>query len=391
MDATVAWNHVDLRFKADRRVQLVVELTTDELRVAFIGQSGQVGLSRDISESGEAVGACDTCGQASCFRHIRVQPTRAKKAFVVDEVWPEFADYIREERSEGDRLLAPVDGRRLRKPQYAWEDVNSSAWWEALVFSRKSRGVSQQGALRQRLLLERAKAIAERLASRLTFDETELVVQLSFLPFLWQAGELGGRRFSVLMTRMPMDTIQKVLDDAFARFPDRALLADYRAPDDLVRAEEEALAAAYRVVTPNLQMVEMFPSRAQLLPWTKPAGADWKRGAAIGFPGPTVSRKGAYEVREAAKRLGLEVVLGGSELEGAGFWDGVRVRKGDVLDGTFAVVQPALLEDKPRALLRAQAAGCPIVCTTACGLQADHLCEYGDDDGLVRILSSLIG
>ena len=40
------------------------------------------------------------------------------------------------------------------------------------------------------------------------------------------------------------------------------------------------------------------------------------------FVGPTIARKGAYEVRDAARALDLEVVLLGSELEGAEFWSG---------------------------------------------------------------------
>jgi glycosyltransferase involved in cell wall biosynthesis len=91
----------------------------------------------------------------------------------------------------------------------------------------------------------------------------------------------------------------------------------------------------------------------------------------VAFPGPTIARKGAYELREAAKALDLEIVLIGSELEGDGFWDGVRTRRADPanwLDGVSAVVQPALLEDAPRKLLQALASGVPVVATPACGL-----------------------
>jgi glycosyltransferase involved in cell wall biosynthesis len=85
-----------------------------------------------------------------------------------------------------------------------------------------------------------------------------------------------------------------------------------------------------------------------------------------------VARKGAYELREAARALGLEVVALGSELEGSEFWDGVAMRKpgpgANWLDGVAAVVQPAIVEERPRHLLTALAAGVPVIATRACGL-----------------------
>jgi hypothetical protein len=38
------------------------------------------------------------------------------------------------------------------------------------------------------------------------------------------------------------------------------------------------------------------------------------------------------------------------------------------LEHAAVVVQPALLEDNPRPLLRAVAAGIPVICTSNCGL-----------------------
>jgi glycosyltransferase involved in cell wall biosynthesis len=75
-------------------------------------------------------------------------------------------------------------------------------------------------------------------------------------------------------------------------------------------------------------------------------------------------------MREAARTLGLKIRLCGSELEGSGFWDGIDVDRaaGDWLEGCCAVVQPAVLEDQPRKLLRAIAEGVPVVATRACGV-----------------------
>jgi glycosyltransferase involved in cell wall biosynthesis len=100
--------------------------------------------------------------------------------------------------------------------------------------------------------------------------------------------------------------------------------------------------------------------------------------------GPTIARKGAYEVREAARALDLEVVLPGSELEGPDFWRGVRTRSASAsnwLDGVAAVVQPALLEDAPRKLLFALANGVPVIATRAGGLPEQDGLTLVDGDG----------
>src|SRR5204863_3813816 len=93
------------------------------------------------------------------------------------------------------------------------------------------------------------------------------------------------------------------------------------------------------------------------------------------FPAQTVARKGAYEVRDAARALDLDVLLLGSELEGPDFWDGVRTRKFDNpcepngwLKEVALVVQPAIAEERPRYLLAALAADVPVIAAPACGL-----------------------
>jgi hypothetical protein len=214
------------------------------------------------------------------------------------------------------------------------------------------------------------------------------VLPIGLLPFAWRAGALGGRRFRVLATRLPLVEIHRRLDAGFARYPERALLGDFRAPRELVQAEREALKEAEAIVTPHAEIAALFGPKAARLDWAVTQG-EWTPGPAIGFPGPVVGRKGAYEVREAARRLGLTVVTPGRDVEGDGFWDGVPVRRGSILDGTFAVVQPALIEDKPRALLRAQAAGCPVVATRACGVEGVHEVAPFDVEGLVAELERL--
>jgi glycosyltransferase involved in cell wall biosynthesis len=94
---------------------------------------------------------------------------------------------------------------------------------------------------------------------------------------------------------------------------------------------------------------------------------------AVAFPGPTAARKGAYELRAAARKLNFEVVLLGAELEGGNSWEGVPLQRrargsADWLEGVAVVVQPSLVEENPRALLAAINAGVPVIATAACGL-----------------------
>ncbi len=63
---------------------------------------------------------------------------------------------------------------------------------------------AKDGPQRRAAELRWSQALAARMTRALTPDVTDVVVAQSFLPHLWQGGHLGGRRFTVLMTRMPM-------------------------------------------------------------------------------------------------------------------------------------------------------------------------------------------
>lgn len=106
----------------------------------------------------------------------------------------------------------------------------------------------------------------------------------------------------------------------------------------------------------------------------------------------TAATYGAWEVRAAALALALEVIPLGAELEGADFWRGVRVRFGGDWRLADAVVQPALVEEQPRRLLAALAAGLPVIATPACGLDPQPgltLVPPDDADALIQALAAL--
>jgi hypothetical protein len=339
---------------------------------------------------GPVARSCATCGETACFRHehpdSRGSANRAdigRCAFLVDENWPEFQEYVVGARQPGDVLGVPLDGATWRLPRYRWDrrgfTHSGSAPLQALRRAIAIRRAPAQGAARRRAEQIGAARIAARLARLLTPDVTKVVVAQSLLPFLWREGHLGGRDVEVLMTRLPIGELHARLDQAFAAHPERSTLGDFRAPQELLEAEAEALAYASRIVTPHTEIAALFADRAVTLEWRGPRVQSIARPASsrrtIGFPGPTVARKGAYELREAARALGLEVVLLGSDLEGPSFWDGVKTRKFDPAQGAdgwlqqvAVVVQPAIVEDRPRHLLSALAAGIPVIATPACGL-----------------------
>jgi hypothetical protein len=132
------------------------------------------------------------------------------------------------------------------------------------------------------------------------------------------------------------------------------------------------------------------------LPWAIKQRNPAKRGAGrIAFPASTLCRKGAYEVREVARALNLEVMCLGGFLEGADFWSGVSLVEPDPRDwltGISAVVLPAYVENRPRRLLEAVAAGVPVVASPECGLgKLSGVTQIGshESEELVRVLRAI--
>jgi hypothetical protein len=407
-DATIAWNYVDLRFRAPQPLLLRVRLEQDALVVslyAAAGRAGVVGNERTAPTSAEARDAardCATCDETACFRHgAGASQEGGSTAFIVDEFWPEFDDFIAGRAAPGGMMCLPIEGRRWKRPNYAWRThglKTITAPVRTLQRALASRRLAAQGAARQRTLLRDADRMALALAHGLSEDVTEIFVAQSFLPALWSAGLLGGRRFTVLATRLPMHLLHERLDAAALAHPDRPTLADFRADAVRLAAEQEALAHAHAIVTPNAEIASLFGARAMLLPWRTPIqrAPATPRLRRIAFPGPTAARKGAYEVREAARALDIEVAPLGADLEGADFWAGTRlVRPGgaDWFCGVSAVVQPAWVEERPRRLLQALSAGIPVIATSACGISSQTgltLIAPGSPGALQAALESVL-
>ncbi len=372
-DATVAWNYVDLRFRSDQPFSLEAFLTRTELVVRVRKQKITTRKELNVINNRTVANSCATCGQDGCFNWHRVD----RKELVEGTAWllSQWSSEFEQVDAPRTQLFRLIDGKRWRRPAYIFPDDTFNSicdfTWLGLKQAFRRRRVDERGSVRQMRILYESEELARAFARRLPYDVRHLVVSQNLLPFLWREGVLGGRTFDVLMSRLPLTEIHARLDESAALHPDRMLLSDFRAPDEIVKAEAEALASAERHFTCH-QAVAHTVSHPVMLEWPKQRPMDWKPGKRLVFPGPTAARKGAFEVREVARRLQLEVVLLDNVLEGPDFWDGVitnrMARTDNWLVGVGVVVQPAVVEDRPIALLKALASGCPVVATDACGL-----------------------
>jgi hypothetical protein len=318
-DATVFWNYVDLRFRSTNAFRIEADLSADHLTVRIRGQRSDAKQLHDLTRYAKANGhanSCASCGQAECFRSAK-QPVDVgfgTTAFLVDEFVPEFDNYVRTKRTQQDKLSLPIDGKRIGKENYAWTTDGFAEVRQQPVFvlrrALRSRRLAMQGAARQRNLLAAAERLSACYAKQLGFDALHIVVQQNLLPFLWRNGHLGGRTFDVLMTALPMNELQKRLDHAAALHPESRTLADFRAEEDLIAAEDAALAAARKIITPHTEIAAIFRDRSELLPWVLPVVEPLQKITSnkpvIVFPSSTVGRKGCYELRDAIRGKALK-------------------------------------------------------------------------------------
>lgn len=404
-DATVFWNYVDLRFRSDQPCRIEVVLERTELVVRILKQQPRrrhiavEPVSAPAPAAGRTPNSCDSCDAYACFRRIDPATIRqqSRTAYLLDAVWPEFDRWVQASLGAHDSLFVPLDGKAWNKPQYGWTTAGFETVTTFPLFTLRralaSRRLTSQGAARQQSALLFRERLARLYASRLDYRIDHLVVAQDLLPFLWKLGVLQGRTVDVLMSAMPMRDMQAQLDAAFARNPASRTLGDFRAHGSLPALEAQALRYARQIVTPHTSVAASFAG-AVLLSWTAPPARAHAGGKKIVFPAATLGRKGAYELREAARTLGLRLMLAGPDLESGQFWDGVEVERmplpdAHALKDAAVVVLPAWVENRPARLLQALQWGIPVIASTACGLpeQANlTLVAAGDSAALTDAL-----
>lgn len=384
-DATVFWNYVDLRFCSPNSFRIEAFLGKEHLTVKFKSEKKaknfvNIGRFQTVSSPNSNPNSCATCGIESCFRNLKPEKNIkfGNTAFLADEFSPEFDKYIQNVRTEKDVLFVPLDGKRFRKANYKWNlegfRKTNQSLFATLERSYKSRKLAAQGAARQENLLAMYERLAESYAKKLRYDNLHVVVTQNLLPFLWKSGVLGGRTFDVLMTALPMREIQKRLDYAFSLHPESSTLGDFRAVENLVEAESEALRNADKIITPHTEIASLFGAKAELLSWELPKAKKIKKAdnkkITLAFPASTVGRKGCYELRQAIRGLDVRLITLGEFIEDADFWREFDVEKGggNWLEIADLVVLPAFVEHKPRRILQAVSNKIPVIASNACGL-----------------------
>jgi hypothetical protein len=398
-DATVFWNYVDLRFSSATRFQLETFLTEHDLVVRLRAERATETVLRK-----SAVGAtpslfvsdCLTCGRDDCSQSRRTKKFRTETGRMVlaDRLSPEFYRFLQGQVRAHDVILSP---RRSASPlagSLAPLSINVKTFpWTGLKRSVLSR-LGSRRKIAAWIRISGARLLAHRYEREIRQQtESYLFIEQELLPHLWARGALIDRKFCVLASRLPSSMLQRRLDALHERHPDRESLREFRMEAAYSAAEDQALKAADRIVSPHEEVVQSIPG-CERIPWEYPRAAKMDLANAPGrdailFPATTAAREGAYEVRAAALELGLKLVAFERNIEHPGFWNGVDITfcSADSIpwDRIAAVMHPAAFISSPRTHLRAIASGIPILASRGCGLPAAQFVdvEIGASEDLI--------
>ena len=307
------------------------------------------------------------------LRHGRIDSPAARTAYVLDDVWPEYASYVDSARTADDQLLAPGLWSKI-PARYAWPGrVDRQARLAtAMRHLAMRRAASAPGGVRQRVYLSSDRELARSLARAIDYRAGHLVVAQAWLPWLEEAGALGGRTFDVMMSRYPLGEIHRRLDAAATELGGSATIRDFRAPAELVAAEAALLDRARRIITPHHGIADLFGERTIRLAWHAPAPSQaYAQGSRVAFLGPTIARQRPDIARTVAATLPEPLIVFGEMIEPR-WWSGLSIEPRSFepgwLDGVGTIVHPAVITNQPRRLLEARAAGVRIRATVGCGL-----------------------
>jgi hypothetical protein len=325
--------------------------------------------------------SCASCDQTSCAMNAlnrRDAAPDVHTAYILDDIWPEYASFVASAARPMDAIIAPGIFGKARLARYAWPGAVQHYGSRATIARHAAmRRVAQSaGGVRQAVYLQHDKALGQALARKIDYRAGHLVIAQSWLPWLVQAGVLGGRTYDVLMSRYPFAHIHTTLDAVAAEIGvSSSSISDFRAPDALVVMEAEALGNARRIITPHHGIAGLYPQSAMQLAWHSPlapAAPSIIPRTRTAFLGPTITRQRPDIVRNMARNLPKPLIVFGSHLAPADFWDGTaiesRVMAPSAMDDVATIWHPAPMVAQPRQLLQAIAAGVTVHATPGCGL-----------------------
>jgi len=377
-DATVKWNYIDLRFRSEHDFRIDIQMTDSELIVQIRGTRGRHSADTGFeSESPAFLKDCITCGNTLCSNHHKhgsAVQNPGKTLWAGDEKWPEFYEYTRLNVQPDDYTFFAFHKKtRFSIARLCWEVRAQEAGGFSLLALLRSmhiRYAAKRGRNIPSLLIKYDRLIARRLAKHIPVDARHLVIPQNLLPFLYRQGVLAGRSYDVMMTRLPVHTLQQRLDGLAQLYPESSTAADFRADDAFARDELKALAQARKLLTPHAEIASLFPEKSLNMAWMQaPVSRAAVPGGKILFPASALARKGAYEMREWARKYGHRIHVSGNAAENPGFWkDTDAVHASPSLENVSLLVLPAYVEHQPRLLLRALASGIPVIASAACGI-----------------------
>jgi hypothetical protein len=383
-DATVKWNYIDLRFRARTSFRIEAELSSEKLIVKFRSYGGMRNSenSNAAGKPASVLNDCYSCGNSDCFRHPGITPVKKEEevtTFILDEKWKEYDQYIQSTAKKHDHFIVPLlKNSILKSARYAWnipDTKNATAVpMQVLKRSVNSRLFAKSGGNVFSTMLRMDEKMANAFSKKIPIESTHLVVSQNLLPFLMANGALGGRTYDVLMNRLPMEKLHERLNLAHSKYRESKTLNDFRAGAQLVELETLALARSRRIITPHREIAAIFNNKSIQLNWSYPVKKGLRetpKGNKILFPGSALGRKGAYEMKKLAEELHLSFLITGKAEEDKNFWGNVKteIAGPHPFDQVWLVIYPAYVENQPRLLLKAIAAGLPVIATEACGLQ----------------------
>jgi VanW like protein len=391
-DATVFWNYIDLRFRVASPLRIEATMDDSTLTIRFrTAQTALVAATPVISLPVVHANSCLSCGVTSCFRQQHPRVLAGRTAYLVDDYWPEFDRYLQSQHTDQDYLLLPVDGKQIKKANYAWNTAGFSqvSQHRSILALRSAQSIllriARQGAKYQQLLMSQSRYLAQVYGRNLAVDTTHVVVAQSLLPHLWRGGYLRGRSFEVLMTALPMQKLQARLDLAAVTHPQSPTLNNFRVSPAIATDEMAALQQATKIVTAHAELATLWPEKTELLDWVMPIAGLKNLSSTtqpttqstgqptVVLPSASLGRKGIYELKAALTGLNLHLIIAGGELEAEGFWQDYEMEYlpnyAQALQRATVVVSPAWVEHQPRRVLQSIAQGIPTIVSTACGLQ----------------------
>ena len=411
-DATVFWNYVDLRIKGLQDWQLQVKMDKERLTVSIFGEKKNVEKEEAETHCAPAaLGDCTQCGRTDCYLHAPNLLTSKHKTYLnIDEDWIEFVEWRKKNRKTEDKLLSTVQNAsfdtralnffsKLMRRYHLWLGSRELNQAEKLAKENNQYIYSWRKHPIPIAHNARFRMIAKHFAKKLKASDTYLVIPQPLLVWLYLEGELAGREYDVLMSAMPMAEIERELDEAMKRYgfitkdgyyeatnsenpcgENGVTLGDFRAPKDLIAAEQEALSGATRLITSHVKILEWAGEKGVALDWILPSPiaslSKDNQTFKLLLAGPSLGRKGIFDLRAALRKsdFNLELLMPPSAIESRNFWDGINIRiVSSVSEGIAlcdAVVLPAVVEHNPRGLLLAIASQKPTFASSACGLPA---------------------